>query len=79
MNGEYGSSIALGAIPSSHPRILYRLERHIAEHPLPDGSKFNHYRPARYFSENVSKPGDKLSEDELNRFGQAFKDLTALL
>ena len=79
VNGEYGSSIALGAIPSSHPRILYRLERHIAERPLPDGSKFNHYRPARYFSENVSKLGDKLSEDELNRFGQAFKDLNALL
>ena len=79
VNGEYGSSIALGATLSSHPRILYRLERHIEEHSLPHGAKFNHYRPARYFSENVSKLSDRLSEIELSRFEQAFKDLNALL
>ena len=79
VNGEYESSIEVLDIPASHPRIICRLEQHIEEHPLPHTAKFNHYRPARYFSEKISDLGDKLCESELSRFEQAFKDLNALL
>ena len=79
VNDEYGSSIEVSDIPTSNPRIVCRLERHLEEHPLPHGANFNHYRPARHFSENISKLGDKLGENVMSRFEQAFRNLNALL
>ena len=79
VNGAYGSSIDLTKLPGNHPRILRRLEHYLGNCPLPNDAKFNHYRPARYFAENVGSLTDKLSDLELNRFQEAFDALNALL
>ena len=79
VNGEYGSSIGVSDIQTKHSRILCRLERHIDAHPLPQGAKFNHYRPARYFSDNISSLGHEISDQEFGRFERIFGALNKLL
>ena len=79
VNGAFGTSIRLADLPSEHSRIVRRIECHMATDPLLRSAKFNHYRPARYFSDNISALTDKLSEQELGRFEQAFKALNDLL
>ena len=79
VNGEFKSSISLANLSSKHPRILCQLEEHLKSNPLPNNESFNHYRPARYLSENIGCLESELSEQELDRFEQAFKTLNALL
>ena len=79
VNGAFGSSIALADLPENHPRILRRLEEYLEGNPLPNNEIFNHYRPARYLSENIGCLENELSGQELDRFEQAFKVLNALL
>lgn len=40
---------------------------------------YGHFRPARYFAENVGTLIPKISKDTLDRFEEAFKKLNALL
>ncbi len=79
VNGEFGSSVAVGDLPEAPPRILVRLEQHLAKNPLPNGASFNHYRPARYFSENIGTLTTELTEPQLDHFRKAFTALNALL
>ena len=78
VNGAYGSSVLVN-LPGDHPRILRRLDRYLEKTPLPNNSIFNHYRPARYFCNNIGSLADQLSEQELDRFQQVFNALNALL
>jgi len=61
------------------PRILQSLEGYIADHPLKGAAVFGHYRPARFFVENVASLSPRLSEATLQRFEAAFKKLNSLL
>ena len=79
VNGEYAAAIKLGDVSGGHPRILRRLELYLESNPLPNNAHFNHYRPARYFAENIPSLSKAVSEPELNRFQQAFDKLNALL
>ena len=79
VNGAFGASISLTDLSSNHPRIIRRLEEYLKSKPLPNDEIFNHYRPARYFSTNSGSLAEELSEEELDRFEQAFKYLNALL
>ena len=79
VNGEYGSSVVVSDLPEEPPRILSRLEQHLEKNPLPNGARFNHYRPARYFAENIGSLESELTEPQLDRFRQAFAALNALL
>ena len=79
VNGAFGSSICLTDLSSKHPRILRRLEEYLERNPLPNKETFNHFRPARYLSTNSGCLESELSEQELDRFEQAFKALNALL
>ncbi len=79
VNRAFDSSIGLSDLPTDHPRILRRLELYLKNNPLPENVSFNHYRPARYFADNISSLVNGLSEEELNRFQQAFDKLNALL
>ena len=79
VNREFGSSLKLSELSSLHPRILYRLEEHLEQHPLPKNVQFNHYRPARFFSENIGSLRAELSNETLDRFQQAFDELNRLL
>ena len=79
VNGEFNTSLGLGDLSVTHPRILHRLEQHLESNPLSDGVSFNHYRPARYFSDKSSPFGAELSEETLDRFQQVFDALNRLL
>jgi predicted ATP-dependent endonuclease of OLD family len=81
VNAEYASvlskPIALSDL-GKHPRIVVNIEEHIKANPLKSGG-FNHYRPARHFTENIALLGAKLETGTLNRFRTAFKVLNGLL
>ena len=79
VNQTFGASIGLADLSSSHPRILRRLEQYLATTPLPDGAIFNHYRPARYFADNVGSLATQLTDQELEHFEEAFEALNRLL
>ena len=79
VNGAFGVSIDLTDLSSDHPRIIRRLEQHLESNPLANNERFNHFRPARYFSENIGRLEGELSDPELDRFEQAFKALNKLL
>ena len=66
--------------PAGESAVNLDLMRRIDEqYPLPDNTTFNHYRPARYFGENVSSFEAKLSDETLYCFQQAFDALNPLL
>ena len=79
VNRTFKSSVKLADLPEGPPRILRRLEQYFAKYPLPENASFNHYRPARYFTDNIGSLADELSELELNRFQKAYDALNALL
>lgn len=63
---------------AKEPRTLRAIEAWLAQNPLKSGS-FGHYRPARYFSENLGKLWPKVSDEARDRFEAAFKHLNGLL
>ena len=65
---------ALGQVP----RTLKALETYFKREPLVSGV-FSHYRPARYFMENVADLWKDVSEDTKNRFESIFKVLNGLV
>jgi hypothetical protein len=83
VNKEYSSNLSGPIQPaqlkSAAPRILARLEKFFTQNPLKNGAQFNHYRPARYFVENVAQIAKEISSETLDRFEAAFKALNALL
>ena len=79
VNDTFGSTIALADLPGRHPRIIRRLEQYLTENPLPRNAQFNHYRPARYFNENVNVLVEDLDDSIFDRFRQMFSALNALL
>lgn len=79
VNNEYGTSVGVGDLPKGAPRIVVRLQAYFEENPLPKGAKYNHYRPARYFAENIGSLERDLTDSVLDRFRKAFETLNALL
>jgi predicted ATP-dependent endonuclease of OLD family len=82
VNAEYKTSLVNPIKESDlppHPRILVRLEKYLEANPLKDGVHFNHYRPARYFTEHADDLVAQLSANSLQRFEDAFKMLNTLL
>ncbi len=79
VNNEFGSSLKLGQLSSTYSKILQRLEKRLEKQPLPKKAQFNHYRPARYLSENIGSLQDELSNETLDRFQCAFDALNQLL
>ncbi len=79
VNREFELDLTEGILPGSHPRILRRIETYLNEHPLPKEQKFNHYRPARYFTEHLEELEKELSDNDLEPFRKAFAKLNSLL
>lgn len=79
INGEYGSNITVSDLEKTQERVLCRIEKYLATNPLPKGAKFSHYRPARYFVENIGILKKELSETQLDRFRNSFAALNKLL
>jgi hypothetical protein len=55
------------------------IEQHLSGAPLKSSSGFNHYRPARYFVEDLGTLSSQISAATLTRFEDAFKALKKLL
>lgn len=71
--------IAANELNINIPRINVRLEIYFKANPLKNKVRFSHYRPARYFSENVSFLQSSISKVTLDRFEKAFESINALL
>ena len=76
VNGEFGKEIdtpiKANDIKGKQPRVVVRLEKHL-------GNGFNHFRPARYFVENINKIEKRIPSEALDRFEEAFRALNKLL
>ena len=83
VNSEYSDSLAKPItgtdLTDDSPRILKRLEHYFNDNPLQDGASFNHYRPARYFTENVQELQTEMANEVQDRFEAVFKRLNKLL
>jgi len=71
-------NISIKCLNSNEPRSLRAIELFLADNPLKSG-RFGHYRPARYFVENIAKLWPKVSDLTKDRFEAAFKHLNSLL
>jgi hypothetical protein len=60
------------------PRILVRVETYLKDSEA-SSEPFSHYRPARYFHENLEILAKNISDATKDRFEKAFKDLNGLL
>lgn len=82
VNAEFAkqlkSPIKLASLNTKEPRILRAVEAFISDNPLKSGV-FGHYRPARYFSENIVALWPQVSVATKDRFEAAFKYLNAQL
>jgi predicted ATPase len=80
VNKEYAqaptSAITTADLASKAPRILLKLGAALKSKPLKGGT-FSHYRPARYFAENVSTLS--VPSATLDRFEAAFTVVNGLL
>ena len=83
INEEFKSDLSKPILPSDikkkHPRIIVRIEEYLKKHPLQNGTVLSHYRPARYFSENMDDLESDLPADALSRFEEAFEKLNSLI
>ena len=79
VNGEYGINISVSDLRKGKGRVVKKVEEYLENHPLPDGVKFNHYRPARYFASKISEFKKDLNDLQLGRFRRAFGSLNDLI
>jgi hypothetical protein len=82
VNAEFSKQLKTPIDPSAlnakQPRVLRAIEEWLNANPLTSG-KFGHYRPARYFAENVTALWPKVSDKTKDRSEAAFKHLNGLL
>ena len=82
VNGEFKNEIVKPVetpLLNEHmPRILRSLEEYIADNPFKSG-RFGHYRPARYFVENIDALWPRVSDKTKDRFEALFGQANALL
>ena len=70
--------IEKASLNAKEPRTLRAIEVFLAKIPFESGS-FGHYRPARYFMENIAALWPKVSAQTKDRFEAVFKSVNALL
>ena len=81
VNGAFRDALAKpvtnGDLNGNIPRITKRLEAYFEANSLRGGQSFNHFRPARYFLDEVGRGAP--SSDTLGRFEEAFVALNKLV
>jgi len=82
VNAEYAKDlknpIKSDMLTEKAPRIVAKMEKDFSKFAK-GGSVFNHYRPARYFAENLTSLTNAIPPETLDAFEAAFSDLNALL
>jgi predicted ATP-dependent endonuclease of OLD family len=76
--GVLTKPITASDLVSKSPRIVVRLSEYFKTTPLKRGA-FSHYRPARYFHENVSTLASQISDATKQRFEASFTAANKLL
>jgi hypothetical protein len=83
VNGEYADDlhkrVAERDVKTGSPRIVVRLESFFRANPLKGTAQFGHFRPARYFTENVATLKKSVPALAFDRFEEAFKKVNAML
>jgi len=83
INEEFKSDlqkpIAIADLNNKIPRINVRLEEYFKANPMKNKARYNHFRIARYFFENIATLEKQISAQVLDRFENAFKKLNALV
>ena len=79
VNREFGWNIKLKELTNRQPRIVRRIEQYLVHKSNTIESKFSHFRPARYLSENLDSLEKRLSDSTLKRFERAFVKINELL
>jgi AAA15 family ATPase/GTPase len=82
VNKEFAKQLNKPILPSAvnakDPRTVRAIESYLAKNPLKSGS-FGHYRPARYFEENIGTLWPKVSDTVKDGFEAIFTHLNTLL
>ena len=82
VNGEFKrelvTPVEADLLNGNIPRTLRALEEFIADNPFKSG-QFGHYRPARYFVENIDALWPRISDETKSRFERIFKRANTLL
>jgi predicted ATP-dependent endonuclease of OLD family len=83
VNGEFANELNKKVterdVKTGSPRIVVRLESFFNANPLKGTAQFGHFRPARYFAENVASLKKAIPAVAFDRFEEAFKRLNVLL
>ncbi len=83
VNGAFSSvltkRITKKGIDGNVPRIIVRLEEYFETKLMKKGSVFNHYEPARHFTDNITSLRSHISQETIERFEALFNTLNALL
>ena len=75
---EIKKPIETSLLNENVPRTLRALEAFIDDNPFKSGH-FGHYRPARYFAENISALWPQVSDETKKRFETLFEQANSLL
>ena len=82
VNREFAKQMASPIDPeklnTKEPRTLKVVDAYLEANPMNSGA-FNHYRPARYLSEQIGDIWGKMSDKAKDRFEAVFKALNELL
>ena len=74
------SPIEMSDINSNIPRIVASIGNYLKKNPLQDGeTNYDHYKPARYFHQNIDTLWGKLPDPTKDKFEKMFKQLNQLL
>jgi hypothetical protein len=75
---DLAAPLAAHDLPQNGSRVLPRLEKLLEGRPL-GTARFDRYRPARYFAENITSLEGAIPPRALDRFEEAFKALEGLI
>ena len=75
---QLSKPIEVASLNAKEPRTLQAIKDFFVANPLKSGC-FGHYRPARYFTENIVELWSKISDETKDRFETIFKRANNLL
>lgn len=76
---ELDNPITKEMLASKTSRVVAKLEDFFTANPQKSDARFNHYRPARYFTENISSLTTDINQKTLGQFEAVFRILNKLL
>lgn len=75
---QLSNPIQLSDLNSKIPRVVVALEKYLEKNPLKSG-EFGHYRPARYFTENIHDLWKEIEDSNKTVFVELFSELNKLV